>query len=162
MKKCFIPFSIAFVTIFTACDKQEQIIDKTTTTTSTNDSNVRAKGIGVKLQFKAGHAASQCHGQGACFNYTPGYWPNYVHIPCQGNGTDCSWEIEVGTGYGTSSTVSEIAGYAEETFLMPSRSLFIPEASVYVNIPQQVLLKEEGGYRFNNLSYTNRPIFENK
>lgn len=160
MKKCIIPLSIAFLALSASCDKQNQVVAEKSTTN--NNSNVKAKGVSIKLQFKAGHPSSQCHGQGACFNYTPGYWPNYAHIPCQGFGSDCSWEISIDPSATNMETgVFAITNYEEEVFLMPDRSLLIPESNVYLNIPQQTVLKEDGGYRFNNLSVTDQPVFEN-
>lgn len=161
MKKCIIPFSIILIGLFASCDKQNQVVEEISTSNTNNNSNVRAKGAEIKLSFPAGHPSSQCNGQGACFNYTPGYWPNYVHIPCQGSGKDCNWELVIGTGYSQSNHVFEIPGYNRDTFLMPSRSLLIPNEDVYLNIPQQAVLRVEGGYRFNDLSLTDQPLFEN-
>ncbi len=160
MKKCII--SLALIAAFSSCEKEKQIVEENSTTQPSYKNKVRAKDIfGGKVKFKAGHPSSQCHGQGACFNYTPGYWPNYVHIPCQGIGSDCEWELSFGIGYSESNAVFEISGYDKDTFLMPDRSLHISEESVYLNIPQQVVIKVEGGYQFNNLSVTDQPVFEN-
>lgn len=163
MKKCIISLSIAFLALFASCDKQNPVVaENSITKTNNNSSNVKAKGVGVKLKFTAGHPSSQCSGQGACFNYTPGYWPNYAHIPCQGYGSDCSWEISIDPAITKMETaIFGITEYERDTFLMPDRSLLIPDESVYLNIPQQAVLKEAGGYRFNNLSVTDQPLFEN-
>lgn len=160
MKKCII--SLALIAAFSSCEKEKQIVKEiSTTNTNPNNSNIKAKGLDIKVDFTAGHPASQCHGQGACFNYTPGYWPNYAHIPCQGSGKDCNYTITIGTGYTQSHAIFEISGYEKDTFLMPSRSLHISEKNAYLNIPQQVVLKVEGGYQFNNLSLTDQAVFEN-
>jgi len=160
MKKCII--SLALLAAFSSCEKQNQIVKENSTTDHSSHNNTRAKGVfEYSVTFTAGHPASQCHGQGACFNYTPGYWPNYVHIPCQGTGKDCEHTIKISIGFGQTNAIGKIPGYDGDMFLMPNRSLWIQAESLYLNIPQQTLLKVDGGYQFNNLSLTDQPVFEN-
>lgn len=161
---------MAAATAFIACKKE------TSTSQSSGPAKLQTIGAGapggsvkVKLSFNAGHPASQCHGQGACFNATPNWFAHWVHIPCQGYGADCHWEIEMNTGVIQNMPEDQptdshlpIVDYSGSEFGMPDRSLYIEETNQYLNIPKQIAQKdEEGTYLFTNVVLSATPMFEN-
>lgn len=166
-KKLLIAATIAYTGIagtFIACQKEEK------TATSNNVSKIGGSfSLSDKITFDAGHPSNQCNGQGLCTGFMVGYKPQRIHIPCQGPGKDCHHEITI--GFNLFSTIKEnaptnlnlpIDGENGAYFLMPDRSMMIPESGKYLNVPKQTLEKNgDGTYLFKNVVLTSAPLYTN-
>lgn len=168
-KKMLLALTIACTGIagtFIACKKQEMAPPTANAAIKPYGKTISGS---VGVSFDAGHPASQCHGQGACFNGTPNYFAHWVHIPCQGPGKECHWELSIDIGLVVALLEDAphdinmpITDYHEPEFMMPERSIFIEETNKYMNIPKQVLQKnEDNTYQFKNVIVSGSPIYTN-
>lgn len=118
------------------------------------------------LLSRSGHRGADCNYK--CID-------GIMHRDCWGSGSYCPLQgsiispIPMGS-FSTKSnfTFTAIAQYPEdfsdeETLLIPNRSFFIEEDGTYLNMPEQILVRdsESNCFIFNNLSVTKVPLFVN-
>lgn len=171
-KKLLIAMTITYTSIactFIACQKEESI-SKSLSSQSASKTRSAQLEASVGVSFDAGHPSSQCHGQGACFNGTPNYFAHWVHIPCQGPGKECHWDLSISLSKFKSLKEDEpkdiemsLVNYSDSEFLIPDRSILVQETNQYLNIPTQVLQRnEDGTYLFKNVVISNTPKYINE
>ncbi len=149
---------------FIACQKAEK-------NTERNLTPISGKGeVTYKVSFDAGHPSELCHGQGLCTGFIAGHQPRWVHVACQGPGKECHHEITISIPIfrevyesGPTDVHMPIVNYSGDEFLMPDRSLLIAETGKYVNIPKQVLEKDNAGsYIFKSVIISDTPKYINE
>ena len=114
------------------------------------------------LLVRAGHNGADCPG---CV-VRDGKW---VHIPCQGHGSDCgslfSAHIDTVAGVIRAVTTDTFGLTSMDFFNMPPRSLSTGEtgSTAYLNIPPQLAERDTATlqFTFTGLFYTDKPAYNN-
>ena len=114
------------------------------------------------LLVRAGHNGADCPG---CV-VRDGKW---VHIPCQGHGSECgslfSAHIDTVAGVIRAVTTDTFGLTSMDFFNMPARSLSTGEGgnSAYLNIPAQLVERDTATlqFTFTGLFYTDKPGYNN-
>ncbi len=114
------------------------------------------------LLVRAGHNGADCPG---CV-VRDGKW---VHIPCQGHGSECgslfSAHIDTVAGVIRAVTTDTFGLTSMDFFNMPPRSLSTGEGgiSAYLNIPAQLVERDTTTlqFTFTGLFYTDKPAYNN-
>lgn len=143
MKKTIYLLAFIFMTVIVfSCAKK---LDNNTKLRSSLTGQLKVQGgWTVRVTFKAGHdAGALCMVpyQGD-FMATLGNW---VHIPCVGSGTNCTWtvgyttnvsydSVEYNTTYAATATLSEYDKRSEAEFVMPARSLLMQDSTTATSI----------------------------
>lgn len=127
------------------------------------DSEVPTKGdLGFLLKTKVGHTEEECGG--TCFYG--------IHKDCHGFGDLCEMVGRIGLEPPVSKggvAYSAVTQYPEdfsdeETFLMPDRSFKIEGQERWLNIPEQVFLRdiETRCFRIQGITFTDEPLYINE
>ncbi len=114
------------------------------------------------LLVRAGHNGADCPG---CV-VRDGKW---VHIPCQGHGSECgslfSAHIDTVAGVIRAVTTDTFGLTSMDFFNMPPRSLSTGEtgSTAYLNIPPQLAERDTATlqFTFTGLFYTDKPAYNN-
>ena len=139
-----------------------------TVTGTAKDNRIESQTDGAKssnnyaLLVRAGHNGADCPG---CV-VRDGKW---VHIPCQGHGSECgslfSAHIDTVAGVIRAVTTDTVGLTSEDFFNMPPRSLSTGEGgnSAYLNIPAQFVERDTATlqFTFTGLFYTDKPAYNN-
>ena len=129
----------------------------------TMDSEVPTKGdLDFLLKTKVGHTKEECGG--TCFYG--------IHKDCHGFGDLCEMVGRIGLEPPVSKggvAYSAVTQYPEdfsdeETFLMPDRSFKIEGQERWLNIPEQVFLRdiETRCFRIQGITFTDEPLYINE
>lgn len=128
----------------------------------------RKVGGEVSCKFKAGHPSAGCSGD-IPLSILGLYW---IHVPCVGDGSDCEWEtkitigrlasepIDPNTPYNDGKLYFYNGDYNESHFSITSKSFYLEDENLYVNVPGQLIEKYvDYQYSLSGVTFTTAPLF---
>ena len=132
---------------------------------------------GETLLLKAGHASSDCEDKGEYTIYFEQF--ESTHLPCQGFGKKCDYEITVRILLSGGSVTDAVKSnnkytvhiyfgneFSGDRFFMPHRSIKLYEEGRYINIPVAIMSKKSKGkenyFIAKNVTFSDKALYENK
>lgn len=159
-KKLIVP-GLLLMVCFLQCTKPEEAHRDAYLYSVDNGSKT---GNAFQLFVRTGHSGKNCQG---CVRGRDG---NYVHIPCQGYGNECSTTSQVIislSGSDMIATTTDTFGLTtEDVFGWPARSIYFLDENkndAYLNIPAQDLFRDSITQQFTltGLSISSLPLYTN-